>query len=82
MNNDITFEEYIENLTKRGFNFYVEYRAEDNQLRIGVRKNGASFIEYIDNPGDYLTLKIILGRTIENLVDKVEKLLKQKGERT
>ena len=82
MNNDIIFEEYIKNLTKRGFDLYVEYKAMDNRLRIGVRKDGASFIEYIDNPGDYLTFKIVLRRTIENLVNKVEKLLGKEGERT
>lgn len=80
MNGDIIFEEYIENLTKCGFDLYVKYRAGDNRLQIGVRKDGASFIEYIDNPGDYLTLKIVLRHTIENLVNKVEKLLKQEGE--
>ena len=80
MNNSITFEEYIENLIERGFDFYVGYTAWDNRLRIEVRKDGASFIEHIDNPGDYLTFKIVLRRTIENLVNKVEKLLKQEGD--
>lgn len=81
MNNDIIFEEYIKNLTKRGFDLYVEYTAMDNRLWIGIRKDGASFIDYIDNPGDHLTFKIVVWNTIENLVNKVEKLLKQKGEK-
>ena len=81
MNNDMTFEEYIKNLVKRGFDLSIEYRAMDNRLWIGVRKDGASFIEYIDNPGDYLTFKIVLRYTIENLVNKVEKLLEKEGER-
>ena len=81
MNNDMAFEEYIKNLMKRGFNLYVEYKAMDNRLLIGVRKDGASFIDYIDNPGDYLTFKIVLRYTIENLVNKVEKLLEKEGER-
>ena len=81
MNNETTFEEYIKNLTKRGFDLYVEYKAMDNRLLIGVRKDSASFFDYIDNPGDYLTFKIVVWNTIENLVNKVEKLLKQKGEK-
>ena len=82
MNNETTFEEYIKNLVKRGFDFYVGYMAGDNRLRIEVHKDGASFIEYIDNPEDYLTFKIVLRHTIENIVNKVEKLLGKEGERT
>ena len=82
MNNNITFEEYIENLTRYGFIFSIGYRTMDNRLWIEVRKNGASFIDYIDNPGDYLTFKIVLRHTIENIVNKVEKLLGKEGERT
>lgn len=81
MNNEMTFEEYIENLMKRGFNLSVEYSASDNRLWIKVRKDGASFIEYLDNPGNYLMFKIVLRYTIEDLVNRVEKLLKQKGEK-
>lgn len=81
MNNDMTFEEYIKNLIERGFDLSVEYRAMDNRLWIGVRKDGASFINYIDNPGDYLTFKFALRYTIEHLVNKVEKLLEKEGER-
>lgn len=81
MNYDMTFEEYIKNLIKRGFDLSVEYRAMDNRLWVGVRKDGASFIDYLDNPGDYLTFKFVLRYTIENLVNKVEKLLKKEGER-
>lgn len=79
MNNEMTFEEYIKNLIERGFDLSIEYRAMDNRLWIGVRKDGASFIDYIDNPGDYLTFKIVVWNMIENLVNKVEKLLGKKG---
>lgn len=81
MNYDMTFEEYIKNLIKRGFDLSVEYRAMDNRLWVRVRKDGASFIDYLDNPGDYLTFKFVLRYTIENLVNKVEKFLKKEGER-
>ena len=81
MNYEMTFEEYIKNLIKRGFDLSVEYRTMDNRLLVGVRKDGASFIDYLDNPGDYLTFKFVLRYTIENLVNKVEKLLEKEGER-
>lgn len=81
MNYEMTFEEYIKNLIKRGFDLSVEYRTMDNRLWVGVRKDGASFIDYLDNPGDYLTFKFVLRYTIEHLVNKVEKLLEKEGER-
>ena len=82
MNNETTFEEYIKNLIERGFDLSIEYRAMDNRLWIRVHKDGASFIDYIDNPGDHLTFKIVVWNTIENLVNKVKKLLGKEVERT
>lgn len=72
MNNNITFEEYIENLTKRGFILSIEYREMDNRLWIRVRKDHEFFIRYIDNPGDYLSFKIVVWDTIKDLVNNLE----------
>lgn len=80
MNNDMTFEEYINDLMDRGFALSSEYNPGDYRLWIRVRKGDAASIGYID-PRDHLTFKIVVWNMIKDLVNNVEKLLEQEGEK-